>query len=176
VNFSFRLSRPDLIAFHKVANRRMKEVTGANLRLSVANLIAWIPLGIAILAYVGLYRSYPEATLELSIVVAWAALGLVLVACFFVYKARLTRRAWLSDDGWFLSEQAVDADAEGLSIRTARGNTSFFRWTAFVHRAEDGANLYLFVDNAQAVVIPKSALGSGEDAAQFRAWSGLQAP
>jgi hypothetical protein len=175
LNFSFKLSRQDLIAFHKVASRRMKDVTGANLRLSVANLIAWIPLGIAILAYVGLYRSYPEATLELSIVAAWAALGGVLVACYFVYRARLTRRAWLSDDGWFLSEQAVDADAEGLGIRTARGNTSF-KWTAFVHRAEDDANLYLFVDNVQAVIIPKSALGSGEDAAQFRAWSGFQAP
>jgi len=173
VNFSFRLSRQDLVAFHKVAGRRMKDVTGANLRLFVASLIAWIPVGTAILAYIGLYRTFPEASFALNIVVAWLALGVVLLCCYLVYRQRLTQRGWLSDDGWFLSEQSVDADAEGLRIRTAQGNASSFLWKSFVHRTEDEAHLYLFVDNAQAVVIPKSALGNTGDASQFRSWAGL---
>src|SRR6185295_17195796 len=135
-------------------------------------VITWIPLGFALAAYFAMYWRYPEAARDLTIAAAALALGVAFFICQFYYKQHLIRRGCLSDDGWFLAEQTVDASADGLGIRTTRGHTSF-NWTAFMHHAEDDANLYLFVDNAQAVVIPKSAFGSTDDAAQFRSWAGF---
>ena len=173
MHLSFRLSRKDLAALQEVASRRVTEVTRANYKLFFFTVIIWIPLGVALATYFALYRKYPEAAHDLTIVAAALALGIALFICHLYYKQHLTRRGYLSDDGWFLAEQTVDADTDGLGIQTARGHTSF-RWTAFMHRAEDHANLYLFVDNAQAVIIPKSAFGSTDDASRFRSLAGFR--
>jgi hypothetical protein len=175
VHFSFKLTRQDLVVLQQRSLRRLTEISGANRKLFFANLLAWIPLGIAIALFIELYRRFPSLSPWLNPIAAALVAGLALAVWSGYYKQRLYKQAWLADDGWFLAEQTVDADAEGLRIRTARGETRF-AWAAFMHRAEDDANLYLFIDNAQAVVIPKSALGSAGDAAQFRAWSGFKAP
>jgi hypothetical protein len=175
VHFSFKLTRQDLAALQKRSVRRLTEISGANSKLFFANLLAWIPLGIALALFSEMYRRFPSLSPSLNLIAAALVAGLALAVGAAYYKQRLYKQAWLADDGWFLAEQTVDADAEGLRIRTARGETRF-EWTAFMHRAEDDANLYLFIDNAQAVVVPKSALGSAGDAAQFRAWSGFKVP
>lgn len=157
----------------KIASRRVTEVTRANYKLFASSVLTWIPLGVALATYFALYRKFPGAARDLTIVAAALALGIALFVCHLCYKQHLTRRGYLSDDGWFLAEQTVDADTDRLDIKTARGQTAF-RWTAFMHRAQDDANLYLFVDNAQAVIIPKSAFGSADDLAQFRSWAGFR--
>ena len=175
VRFSFRLSKQDLAAFQKLANRRLTVIAKANPKLLVANLIAWIPLGIAIAAYAAMYRKYPDLTHDLSIVLAAVVLGAVLLVLSMIYKQHIYRGAVLSEDGWFLTEQTIDADSEGLKIENPTSRSSY-KWTSFVHSAEDSSNLYLFLDNAQALIIPKSAIGSPEQLAQFRSWSRVGEP
>jgi len=175
VRFSFKLSKQDLAIFHKLANRRLTAISKANSKLLVANLIAWIPLGIAMAAYAAMYRKYPDLTHDLNVVLAAVVSGGVLLVLSMLYKQHIYRSAVLSEDGWFLADQTIEADSEGLKIESATSRASY-KWSSFVHSAEDARNFYLFVDNAQALIAPKAAVGSPDQLAQFRSWSRIGEP
>jgi len=175
VRFSFTLAKQDLTAFHKLANRRLTKVSKANSKLLLANLIAWIPLGIALAAYTAMYRKYPELSHDLNVVAGAIVVGGLLLVASMMYKQYLYRSAVISQDGWFFKPQTMEADSEGLRIENETSR-SLYRWSAFSHGAEDASNLYLFLDNAHAIIIPKSALGSPDEVAQLKSWSRVGEP
>lgn len=175
MRFSFKLSKQDLASFHKIANRRLTAIAKANSRLFVANLIAWIPLGMAMASYAAMYRKYPDLTHDLNVVLAAIVIGGVLLFVSMLYKQRIYRHAALPEDSWFFANQTIEADSEGISIESASAR-ALYKWSSFVYSVEDEHNFYLFIDNAQALVIPKSAVGSLDQLAQFRSWSRIGEP
>lgn len=172
MTYSFRLTREDFIQFHKVVARRLTRIGNASSKLLLANLIAWLPLGLALATCWAMYRKYPEASHDLNVVFGSVAAAAVLLIASFLYRRTLYWRAVLHDDGWFLAEQTVEADERGLTIQAAHSRSTY-EWDAFVDRAEDESNLYLFIDNASALIVPKAAIGPVEEVSRFRAWSGI---
>ena len=126
-------------------------------------------------AYAAMYRKYPDLTHDLNVVLAAVVAGGVLLVVSILYKRHIYRSAVLSEEGWFLTEQTIDADSEGLKIENPNSR-SCYRWASFVHSGEDATNLYLFLDNAQALIVPKSALGSPEEVTRFRSWLRIGEP
>ena len=86
-----------------------------------------------------------------------------------IFKQNVYRRASLSSDGWFLAEQSVNLTPDGLSATGTYGEVRY-TWRAFRHLMEDEANLYLFIDNGHAFVLPKGALGSPDQVSQVKKW------
>jgi hypothetical protein len=172
MEFTFKLKREDWLSFVKVANRRLSVLAKANPKLLVVNILVWIPLGIALATFAALYRKYPEISHDLNVVAAAAAVGFFLLVASFVYKQRLYQSVAVSDTGTFLAPYTVQVDANGLSLLSSFGSLSY-PWDCFIHRAEDEARVYLFVDNVLGLIIPKNALGSPAQVAQFRQWAGL---
>ncbi len=171
VRATFRLTQGDLVALLKVINRRLTELSHAQSKLFFSNLLIWIPLGIAFAAYAALFRNYPSMTRDLAIVAVFFCIGIGLMVGGILFKQRVVyRRAMLAPDGWFLSEQTVDLSPDGVSVRSACGE-AHYTWPSFRDIVEDEANLYLFIDNAQALVLPKHALGSPEQIAQLKTWA-----
>ncbi len=166
---SFTLSRTDFIALHRVVDRRLSQLSGANTKLFFSNLFIWVPLGIAFAAYAAMYRKYPEMTYDLSVVVIAFCIGVVLMIAGAIYKQRIYRKTMLSPASWFLSEQTVALDPDGLSAEGTYGK-AHYPWPSFLCHLEDENNLYLFIDNAQAFVLPKAALGASEHLAQVKEW------
>lgn len=166
---SFTLTRADFAALQKILMRRLTHLSQANSRLFISNLFIWIPLGIAFAAYLALFRKYPAMSYDLSVVATTFCLGITLVVAGAFYKRHVYRRAMLSPESWFLSEQTADLTPEGLCAQGTYG-LARYPWSAFRHLAEDDRNLYLFIDNAQAFVLPKVALGSSDQVARIKAW------
>lgn len=166
---SFTLTNADFFALHKAIARRLTQLSHANSKLFYSNLFIWVPLGIAFASYVALFRKYPEMSYDLSVVAAAFCVGVALMVAGILYKQRIYRRVMLSPESWFLSEQTVDLDPAGLGATGAYG-VVHYPWSSFCYLAEDDSNLYLFIDNSQAFVLPKAAMGSSEQLAQVKAW------
>src|SRR5271156_4551582 len=147
--FTFKLSTQDLASFQKLVNRRLTIIAKANSKLFVANIIAWIPLGYAMASCARIYRKYPEITHDLNEVLASVVVGIVLLIICMLYKRYLYRNAVRSQDTF--SEQTMEADSEGIKLECAVSRGSY-KWSAFIHSTEDTSNIYLFLDNTQALI------------------------
>lgn len=166
---SFTLSQADFFVLHKVINRRLTQLSSANSKLFLSNLIIWVPLGIAFASYAALFRKYPDMSHDLSVVAIAFCIGVGLIAIGMIFKRQIYRKVILSSKSWFLSEQTVDLDPVGLTAKGTYGEVRYL-WSAFLHLVEDEKNLYLFIDNSQAFVLPKAALGSVDQVVQVKAW------
>lgn len=166
---SFALSRADFIALQKVVDRHLSQLSGANTKHLFSTLFIWIPLGFAFAAYAAMYRKHPEMSYDLTVVIIAFCIGVVLMIAGAIYKQRIYRKTMLSPASWFLSEQTVEIDPNGLSAEGTYGK-AHYPWPSFLCLVEDESNLYLFIDNAQAFVLPKAALGSSEHIAQVKEW------
>jgi hypothetical protein len=166
---SFTLTNADFVALQKVTTRRLTLLSNANSKLFFSNVFIWVSLGFAFVAYAALFRKYPEMSYDLSVVAAAFCVGVALMIARMFYKQRIYRSVMLSPEGWFLSEQAVDLDPGGLGAKGAYGAVQY-PWSSFRYLAEDDKNLYLFIDNCQAFVLPKAALGSSDQLEQVKTW------
>ena len=166
---SFTLSNADFIALHKAIGKRLTQLSSANSKLFFSNMFIWIPIGFAFAAYAALFRKYPEMSYDLVVVATSFFIGVALMVAGIYYKQRIYRRAMLTPDSWFLSEQTVDLDPDGLGAKGTYGVVNY-PWSSFRYLGEDENNLYLFIDNAQAFVLPKAAVGSPDQLAQVKAW------
>lgn len=166
---SFTLSQADFVALHKVINRRLTQLSSANSKLFFSNLFIWVPLGIAFAAYAALFGKYPDMTHDLTVVAAAFVIGVGLMIAGAFLKQRIYRKVMLSPESWFLSEQTADLGPSGLAAKGTYGEVHY-PWSSFRYLIEDDKNLYLFIDNAQAFVLPKAALGSSDQLAQVKAW------
>ena len=175
MEFAFKLTREDWKPFLKVANRRLTTLAKANRKLFVSNLVAWMALGFAIAAYAAMYRKYPYLTHDLNVVAATVIVGALLLVGSFIFKQWLYQTATISEAGVFLGSQTVEANPQTITFKSSFGTTTY-QWDRFIHRAENEAHIYLFVDNALALIIPKSAVGSDERLAELRQWAQLGAP
>ena len=175
MQFSFKLSWQDSKPFMKVANRRLTAIAKANPKLFVAYLVAWIPIGFAVAAYAAMYSEYPELTHDLNVVAVAVVVGAVLLVASNVFKQFLYQGASIAENGAFLVTQTVDADAKTICFSSSFG-THTYPWDCFIHRAEDAGHIYLFIDNAMALIIPKRFIDSPEKLAELRRWAGLGEP
>jgi hypothetical protein len=169
MRLSFVLSKSDLTALHKIINRRLTALSGANSKLFFSNLFVWLPIGIAIATYGALYRKYPELSDDLTVVALAFSCGVALLVAAIFYKQHLYRNVMLSEHSWFLAPQTFELGPESLNVEGSYGSANY-RWTSFIHYEEDNLNLYLFIDNAQALVLPKTAIGSSEQLSQIKSW------
>ena len=169
VHCSFTLSRADFVALHKVTNRRLTQLSRANSKLVFTNLFIWVVLGFALASYAALFRKYPGMSHDLAVVAAAFCVGVGLMVAGTLFKQRIYRKVMLSPESWFLSQQNVDLDPGGLAAKGAYGEARY-PWSSFRYQTEDDKNLYLFIDNSHAFVLPKAAIGSSDKVAQVKAW------
>ncbi|PHV09602.1 YcxB family protein [Chitinimonas sp. BJB300] len=166
---TFTLSESDFVALNNAVNRRLKAVSRANSKLFLPNFVVSVTMGVAIASYLALYRKYPFIATELSFVAGAFAVSTLFIVGNSVYKRSLCRRAMLSRNSWFLSRQDVELTENGFHWSGASSSAEYI-WGAFCYFDEDKTNLYLFLDNAQAVVLPKKALGTPEQVEKVKSW------
>lgn len=169
MRFSFTVTDKDIQALRTATNRRLAELARANGKLFFSNLVTWFPLGIAIAAYGSLYRQHPELAHDLSVIAGTFLFSVVLLMANGWYKRHLYDKVMLAKDSWFFSEQTVEITAESLRTEGRYGSSNY-KWSAFTFVAEDHANIYLFVDNGHALLLPKSVFTSPEQLVQLKAW------
>ena len=63
----------------------------------------------------------------------------------------------LAANGAFLAPQAIEATENGLIVKSTIARSEV-AWSAFIGKASDAKNHYLFIDVAQALIIPREVV------------------
>ncbi len=125
----------------------------------------WIFIGLAVSTYLRLYEAAFEYRRSIAIVGGLIVLAAVAFVLGQVAAARIVQKHLLRDGGSLLSPQTITLDEDGVGLVTRQGlGSARYGWAAFIGRAEDERNVYLFLEPSYGVIVPKAAIaGSGEE-------------
>ncbi len=168
MRFTFELEARHIRAFNDIAIRRLRARTKETWKLFPAFVVAWIPFGYAVGTYISLYKGNQNIRSDLLLIPFLLGMTAATVWLAGKYKARL-RAAAARDCSFSRVDHSVLAEPEYLEI-VSGGVRSCYEWSRFIEVLEDVEALYLFLDSAEAVVIPKSAFADLADLEQFNAW------
>lgn len=159
---SFRLDRCDFSALQKIAQERINRTAKTNSRMLLFNVAAWIPMGMFFTGMSQLFRDNPHLWVDLGLTTGALAIGIAAVVASNRYWRKRVMVSLLADDSWFLKDQEIHICKDGILQRAAFGE-AIFKWNSFHAVEEDDERLFLFLDNAQGLIIPKSAVQSQEE-------------
>ena len=71
------------------------------------------------------------------------------------------------EDGIMLGDKTIEISEEGIR-ETQTLTQSFYSWTCVESVEENKGDLYLFLDNTLALIIPKTAFSSVKEKEEFR--------
>jgi hypothetical protein len=170
MNLDFALSKEQLRAFSKLSCQRLASSRGPRALLMSLNIVGWAAIAFGTATLVGMYKKAPDLSSELNSLVIPLVLAVAALVASFVYQQRLQSNAVFADDSWPRVQQSVSAELDGLEIK-ASGVQTRYEWNRFVETLEDAAAIYLFLDAAHAVIVPKAAFASADDMRSFLSWA-----
>ncbi len=140
-------------ALPRLANRRL--VFGLRALL-------WFCLAFALFR---LFRAY-DCCAATQPFIAQAGLSALAAAVLFAVTQYLWQKSYVqhavAPGGWFLSEQDVAVTEQGIR-HISRLGPQEVPWSAYLWRAEDDRNFYLFIDEGIGFVFPKTAISQQAD-------------
>jgi hypothetical protein len=175
IRFTVKLNKDDWLSFSKVVNRRLTRLAKANSKLFIINLLTWIPMGFALAAYSAMYQKYPFLTDDLNVIGGSIVIGAVLLVISLVIRNRIYRKVVVANNGSVLSEHEFIAAPSELRVTGPFGST-VYPWGCFIDHLEENGVVYLFMDNAQALIIPMRNIGAEKDVASLQRWINAEQP
>lgn len=165
---TFTLTATDFMRLQKMVAKRFRGKTGPFSLQFVLRVLVWLCIGLAGATYARVMREYPELSQPLVTVAILLVVALIaIVAMPYVAQASL-RKVMLAPNGAFLSPQTVSLSSTSVHVSSATGTTEV-PWSGVLAREEDEANYYLFIDEMQALVLPRTAMS--HLAAQFEQYT-----
>jgi YcxB-like protein len=160
MELTYRLSREDHRRFARLACARVmghaKRVSGWHSRPAVLTL-AVVLLGMAFLIYLLFAKLISEFGYFLALCAyLWGALCMWL--CIWLTQRWLNKNL-LSDNSRSLNEVQLKLVGDGIES-SDRVTASRFGWQAFTEVSESGDLVILWLDRAQAVLVPQRAFAS----------------
>ena len=116
----------------------------------------------AVTTFFKLWQQNPVAAMPYAALGCMMILALVAAILSPIIAERSLKRYVLTVGGAFLAPQTLEVNDRGI-ITSSSVAKSEVPWAAILGRLEDEDNHYLFIDAAQALIIPKytvTALGS----------------
>jgi hypothetical protein len=169
MKLDYSLSKEQLRAFSKLSCQRLAASRDQRALLMALNIVGWAAIAFGVAALVGMYKA-PAVSSELHSFVISLVLAAVALVGSFVYQQRLQSNAVFAEGSWPRVQQSISAELAGLEIK-APGVHTRYEWSRFVETLEDAAAIYLFLDAAHAVIVPKAAFATPDDMRNFLAWA-----
>lgn len=158
---TFTLKTADFLRLQKLIARRHRKKFGFYSWRLALRVLVWFCIGLAGATYARAMREYPELSRPLELVAILLVVALLVIAIMPYVSQASMRKHMLAPNGAFLSPQIVTISAAAVTVDSVRGNT-VVPWAGVLTRDEDDANYYLFVDEMQALVLPKAAIAGFE--------------
>lgn len=156
---SFSLTSADFLRLQKIVTQRIQRRIGLFSTHFGLRVLTWLCIGLAGATYARLFQDWPEISNPLMVIGIASVLALLIAIAQPQLSQALLQKHLLMPGGAFLSPQNISFSSASIRVESQRGRTET-PWSAFLDRDEDDLNYYLFIDATQAVVIPRSALGS----------------
>ncbi len=167
---SFSLTRSDYVDLQKriLANAKAQLRRGAGSCDSSDKSTGgsgrwWLPLvlwGASVVPLVFLFRwleSLPDMGSHLAVGAAGTVIGALAFWALVGSGTRSLQNAMFEDDGYCLAPQSLDIRADCIEQRSDAAH-SLWQWAGFKRRQESDTLVFLFVDNAVCLTVPKSIL------------------
>lgn len=158
MKLDYSLSKEQLRAFSKLSCQRLAASRGPRALLMALNIVGCAAIAFGTAALVGMYKA-PDVSSELNSVVISLALAVAALVGSFEYQQRLQSNAVFAEDSWPRVQQSISAELDGLEIKAPGAHTRY-EWSRFVETLEDAVAIYLFLDAAHAVIVPKAAFAT----------------
>ena len=153
---TYALTRDDFARFQKILARRFKRRTSLYSVNSLILIFFWMFVGMAGASYLQLLERFPAQAGSLYLFGAFVVLAVVALLGLATVQRSSMRKQMLLPDGAFLSSQTIRVTETALCIETERLRSQL-GWSAIVGVEQDTFNYYLFIDAAQAIIVPKAA-------------------
>jgi len=155
----FKLTREEYVEFIKLAYSRMSRLGGGSKKFIFINIIVWIFIGMGFAGIFRFYEVYEGLDFKhLNIALTFWVIGILGIIAASIYQRKFYLHHSLSEDGRMLKDQKVTLSDDAITFSTVDCNQSY-SWSS-IRDCEYSENLIcLYIDNNQALLIPKRAIG-----------------
>lgn len=157
MQITYSLTAEDAARLTRVLGRRFR---AQQARFSLPfglHVLAWMCVGMAGASFVRLAQANADGSRGFIVVGALLTVALLAIAAQPLAARAAVRKFMVAPGGLFLAPQTVSMSDEFLRVSSSVAVTDF-RWSGLLAREDDEHNHYLFVDRAQAIVLPRLAM------------------
>jgi hypothetical protein len=156
----FKLLKNEFEEFIKLAYARMTRIGHGNKKMFVVNVFVWIFIGIGFASIFRFYKAHEEFNLiPLNVSLIFFVIGLVGVFVASIYRQKYYIKYSLNESGHFLKDQTVSITEERIKIKTVN-TEQLYLWSAIQDIEISKDLICMYIDNNQALLIPKKAFES----------------
>ena len=158
MKIEFSLNRGEFNEFLRLAYRRMSNIGNGGKKFFTINVIVWIFVGMGFTGIFRFYEAYDGLDFKhLNYALIFWGISVVGFIATTTFQRKFYMKYALSDQGHMLKEQKVSFSNEGVRI-TTDNTEQFFSWAAFQDKECSDNLICLYIDNSQAVLIPKRVI------------------
>jgi YcxB-like protein len=153
----FTLNTEDMTRMQRFAMQRVMSLLPNKSLIFGLRVLCWFAIAFMFFRFTKAYECC-ETTQPILQQAGYAALAAAVLFAVtnYILNLSLVGNAVI-EGGWFLSQQSVSVHQGGL-VHSTRLGESNIPWSAFVWRAEDDRNFYLFIDQGIGFVFPKASI------------------
>ena len=148
-------SMDDIKEFDDVCKSRARKLLGRDWVETVLGFILWVAIAIGLLSTFSFYRSAPEYRTDILIIIAY----ILIVAAIFItirfYRNLRFNAIRCSENGIFLTSKTIEF-ADNCIVFSSKYGEQRYAYECFFDYVVHRRNIYLFIDNFQALIIPLS--------------------
>ncbi len=162
LNFTF--TKEDYITFSTYTYQKLCKSNNKPVKV-IVNMLIWCVLTIVFLT---LFRMAGArfGGFDVSSAVLTAIPFVVFIVTVLLHQMRFRRNAMPDENGIVLGNKRLELTQEGI-VEHSEFAQCKYKWAALQGVDEHQGNLYLFIDNSIAVVIPKTAFISEQERVDF---------
>ncbi len=160
---TFSLSPDDFKLLERAIAKRMHRQYGLFTLPYLLNVVAWMFVGICVSTYAKDWNENRAPFEPYGVLLLLALLAFVIATVRPFAIHRLYWRYLLSSTSRLTEPQSVELAGESLRVETSTSVSEYSRHI-FIDHTEDKNNHYLYITGVQALIIPKSAAPSMDEA------------
>jgi hypothetical protein len=162
---TINISKEDYLKYSSYALKRLwksKNKSSGFLR----NMIVWFFLAIVFMFVFQIKATTFDSFHWPSAAIAIAPF-LIIIVVYYLNMRRLKMLCIPNENGLMIGEKTIEVNAEGITETNPLGNC-FYRWKAIEAIEEHEGDIYIFVDNLLALILPSESFSSEEEKDQFK--------
>jgi len=167
MDIEFKLNREEYEEFFKLAYSRLSRIGKANTMMRATNLVVWIFIGIGFTGIFRFYDVYEGLDFQhLNFALGFWVIGILGFIAASLYRRKVYIHCSIDEDGQVLKNQKVSLTEEGIRCYTTDSEQSY-SWSTIQDKEHSKNLICLYIDNTQALLIPKRSFNEPAQLQQF---------
>lgn len=158
---SINVTKKNYLDYSNFAIKRLSDPNNKKSAGLLKNIIVWCVLTVAIMTVFQM-KPISFANFHWPSALATAFPFVVAAIAFFINVQKFKRLAIPKNNGLMLGNRTIEFNREGLTDTNELG-VSFYKWRAVEDVVENEGNIYIFVDNLLAQIIPAESFNTEQE-------------